>query len=176
MPLRLNEAFPDVARLLPVRSLPKIRLDLAQRSQAMLAASVGNFAAIQLYNNTNQQHNLVVRGLAWGPAASAPVMLQYQTGHYSGAAGNPVIPVIPDRSLLPGTLYVNYNGSAITGDTLLYAQSLEQAFSGEYPAFVLPPNWSLSVVANTSNVQLGVTFLWEALDPDQFVEMYGAYA
>lgn len=171
----IPQPFPATPALVAVRTLPRIRLDRAQRASGNIAASAGNNSQISLYNNTNQTQNLVIRGLHWGPAASGPVDLSVAKGSFGGAASSGNIPVLPDRAVGPGVVNGNYPGSVPAPDFVLYLQSLEQAVSGEFPLIVLPPTWSLTCTCPTVNVQLTVSFVWEALDPDEFVEMYGAY-
>lgn len=170
-----SQEFPPTSRLLAVRTLPKIRLDRGQRGSGNIAASVGFNSDISLYNNTNQTQIIVVRGLHWGPAASGPVNLSVAQGASGGAASTGNVPLLPDRGKGPGAINGNYPGSVPAGDIVLYLQSLEQAFSGEYPMIVVLPSWSLHVTCPTTNVALTVSFVWEALSPDEFVESYGEY-
>ena len=167
--------FPATSRLLPVRTLPRIRLDRAQRQTGTQSAVVASFSVVFLYNNSPQSHYLVVRGLHWGPAASAPINLSYAIGNPGGSAAAKNQPLLPDRGILPGVLSVNALGSVLSTDFILFLQSLEQAVSGEYPMIVLPPNWQLAVQCSTVNVGLTVSLVWEALTPDEFTEMYGQY-
>lgn len=167
--------FPQTSRLLPVRTLPRIRLDRAQRASAGSAAIVANFSTVFLYNNSPQSHYLVVRGLHWGPAASGPVILSYAVGNPGGSLGTANQPVLPDRAKLPGVVTQNALSGALNPDFTLYLQSLEQAVSGEYPMIVLPPNWQIAVQCQTVNLAMTCSFLWEALTPDEFTEMYGQY-
>jgi hypothetical protein len=167
--------FPSSNTLLPVRTLPRIRLDRAQRNAGSQTGLAAAYATLLLYNNSPQSHVLVIRGLTWGPAASAPVGLSYFQGNFGTASSNKNQPVLPDRGLLPGMVFGNNSGTLLTADTIMYQQSLEQSYSGEYPAIVLPPAFSLVVEAQTVNVAVTVSFLWEALTPDEFTEMYGTY-
>lgn len=168
--------FPPTSKLLPVRTLPRIRLDRAQRQQQGVNATVASFSVVFLFNNSPQSHYLVVRGLHWGPVASGPVLLSYAIGNPGGSAPPVNQPILPDRARLPGLVTANAIGSSLNGDFVLYLQSLEQAVSGEYPMIVLPPNWQIAVQCTVVNLALTASFLWEALTPDEFTQMYGEYA
>lgn len=172
----LTTEFPQTSRLLPVRSLPKIRLDRAQRQSGTQSASVGNNSFIYLFNNSPQSQLLVVRGLHWGPAASGPVNLTYGRAPTGTQITTGMQPVLADRAQLPGQVWVVAIAFTTNPDFVLYAQSLEQAISGEYPSIVLPPSYSLVVNTQAVNLALTASFLWEALTPDEFTEMYGSYS
>lgn len=168
-------AFPESGFLQPVRTLPRIRLDLAMRGSITRAASVGLFGVCQLYNNVQQGGYVVPRAFTWGPSSAGPVDLSYSQGPIN--PGNPfsAVPLLPDRSTLPGQLYTNAFASVSTPDFALFLQSTEQSVSGEWPFAVLPPNWGLSVQATVVNTAVTVSFIWEFLTPEQFVDMYGVY-
>lgn len=172
----LSGAFPETSRLLPVRTLPKIRLDRAQRQTSALGASVGNFSTFWLFNNSPQSHLLVVRGFHWGPAATGQVGISYGGVPNGTVVTTPNQPVLQDRGILPGQLFNNAIAFQASPDFNLFLQSLEQAVSGEYPTIVVTPNHSVVVQPSLNNTALTVSFLWEALTPDEFTEMYGEYA
>lgn len=168
-------AFPESGLLQPVRTLPRIRLDLAMRGSVTRAAGVGLFGACQLFNNVQQGGYVVPRAFTWGPSSAGPVTMSYSQGALN--PGNPfgATPLLPDRSTLPGQLYTNAFGSVTPADFTLFLQSTEQSVSGEWPFAILPPNWGLTVQANVVNTAITLSFIWEFLTPEQFVEMYGVY-
>lgn len=168
-------AFPETGYLSPVRTLPRIRLDLAMRGTRTAAAVAAQFGVCQLFNNVQQGGYVVPRAFTWGAAAAGPVNISYSQGPLN--PGNPFagVPILPDRSALPGQLYSTTFGSATAPDFVLFVQSTEQSVSGEWPFAVLPPNWGLSVQSTIVNTPITVSFIWEFLTPEQFVEMYGVY-
>lgn len=172
----LIQAFPESGNLIAVRTLPRIRLDLAMRGTITRAAGVGLFGACQLYNQVQQGGYVVPRAFTWGPSAAGPAIINYSQGPLN--PGNPFtgVPILPDRASLPGQLYSNAFGSLNVADFSLFLQSSEQSVSGEWPFAVLPPNWGLAVQASVVNTAITVSFIWEFLTPEQFVEMYGVYA
>lgn len=169
-------AFPESGSVLPVRTLPRIRLDRAQRGTITRAAGSGLFGACQLFNNAPQSGYVVPRAFTWGASGAGPVNLYYSQGPLNPGNAFTAFPILPDRSLLPGQLYSNAFGSVNTADFVLYLMSTEQSVSGEWPFAVLPPNWGLNVQSTVVNFALTVSFIWEFLTPEEFTEMYGVYA
>lgn len=172
----LIQPFPESGAILPVRTLPKIRLDLAMRGTATRAAGVGLFGVCELYNNAQQGGYVVLRAFTWGPSAAGPVNMYYSQGPLNPGNAIAGMALLPDRSALPGQLYTNAFGSLNAADFVLFLQSTEQSASGEWPFAVLPPNWGINVEATVVNTALTVSFIWEFLTPEQYVDMYGSYA
>ncbi|HVH86018.1 MAG TPA: hypothetical protein VM912_04785 [Terriglobales bacterium] len=171
-----NVAFPEGTRALtPVRPLPTIRLDRAQRNTVTAAAVVSNNGQIYLYNNTNQGQILIVRAYSEGPAAALPVNIGYLHGKFGSAAPGNNQPLLPDRGLLAGQLFQN-QGSLFTPDYVDYQGYAGAALSTSYPFGVLPPNWSMFWITQTVNQAFTVSVLWECLTADEFTEQYGSYA
>jgi hypothetical protein len=168
-------AFPErTQELVPVRPLPRIRLDLAQRASLTASATTGSYTQIYLYNNVQQEYVLVVRAYSVGPAAALPVNLGYLNQPVGNVAGVRIQPVLPDRGLLAGQLLFNYGG-LLSADYVDYQGSSARALSVDYPIAVIPPGWSLFFITQTVSQALTVSVLWETLTPDQFTEQYGSY-
>jgi hypothetical protein len=168
-------AFPGrTSELVPVRPLPRIRLDLAQRASVTNGAVSGSYSQVYLYNNAQQGYLLVVRAYSVGPAAALPVNLGYLNERIGNVAGVKIQPVLPDRGLLAGQLTYD-NGSLLSGDYVDYQGSSARALSADYPIAVIPPGWSLFFVTQVVSQTLAVSVLWETLTPDQFTEQYGSY-
>lgn len=176
MPEPLSTAFPEgTARLLPVRPLPLIRLDRAQRNTVTAAAVVGNNGQVYLFNNSPQIRTLVVRAYSVGPAAALPVNLGYQRGHGGTSQALQNQPLLPDRGLLEGQLFQN-QGAALTPDYVDFQGYANAALATFYPFGVIPPGWSLYWSTQVVNQALTVSVLWEVLTPEEFTEQYGSYA
>lgn len=169
----ITAAFPESGYVMPVRTLPRIRLDRAMRGSITRAAGAGLFGSCQLYNNAQQTGYVVPRAFTWGAAAAGPVDLSYSQGPLNPGNAFGATPILPDRAILPGQLYTNAFASVNPADFVLFLQSTEQSVSGEWPFALLPPNWGLSVQATVVNTAITVSFIWEFLTPEEFIEMYG---
>jgi hypothetical protein len=168
-------AFPSrTQELVPVRPLPRIRLDLAQRGQQTIPAATGSYSQIFLYNNASQGYVLVVRAYSIGPAAALPVNLGYLNQPAASPSGANIQPVLPDRGLLAGQLLFSH-GAVLPGDYVDYQGSSARALSVDYPIAVIPPGWSFFFITQVVSQALTVSVLWETLTPGQFTEQYGSY-
>jgi hypothetical protein len=167
--------FPDIPRLTPVRELPVIRLDRAQKMTVTKAANAAQFGEIELNNNAPQNAIIVVRAIAFGPVAAVPIQSRYVQQTYGGSIGT-LWPLVPDRGVLPGKIQTAFLNALPATDWVFWAQSQPTQPSDFWPVAVLPSGWSVRFVTQTVNQAWTLSLLWETLSPEQYTESYGSYA
>lgn len=141
-----------------------------QAARGLISPSGSNSTTACLYNNSTAAQILVVRDIVpYANSAPYAVVTSYQQG-LLGTKGGLVTPLWPGEAALPGVLTNFDTATAFTGD---YALPIFQVANGyafwthNFPFAIIPPNWSLVVQDGTNRGIYQVSFMWEAVFPDE---------
>lgn len=131
-----------------------------------------NFATVYLYNNSSGQYYLVVRAIEVAAGAGTVINIAYVQG-VVGTAGGTVQRVVPTDAPLAGTLARQDLTPVLTPDFILRCDQQGGAYwQHDFPIAIIPPGWNLGVCNTTSAQGNTVSFLWEAVFPDQLDWFY----
>ncbi len=134
------------------------------RGQVTVGALAANFSVASLFHNGSGQFLLALRYVFIQAGGSA----QFNAGVAQGAIGTlsmTGVPVITGAAALPGQIFSSQQaGQGGTVDTLWgNSNTWGTVWTPEVPYCVLTPGMSFWINPIVANMQIAVTFFWEAV-------------
>ena len=146
---------------------PRINLYHCMRGYAENIIGVPS-AGVGLYNNSPQNHYLVVRDVRSGSLRVAVLLIRSAHLATIPTASGTVVPIVTGERAGPGFLYTFNDTSTVVPSDYPISPSTA-ALPGwvhEFPVAVLQPGWSLEVVLFDAPYSW-IGFYWEYVTPDQ---------
>jgi hypothetical protein len=154
----------------PTRRYKWFRPRQAVRGSGIISSPT-NYGTVSVWNSSTARDLLVIRlifiytGDGFGTTAGT---VQGQQGTANGVQN----PIWPGEAALAGQICTLDSAAQITSD---FASSFGTALDPKffiYPIAILPPNWSFVVQHTAKNNALSVSFVWEAVQPDELDFMW----
>jgi hypothetical protein len=147
---------------------PKINLFHCMRGTAEVSYDDAA-AGVGLYNNSSQQHFLVVRDIRTAYQSTSALVARSARPAGPITPVGIIVPVVTDEHLGPGQLYgVNDTSDSPPFDySLTPSDTYITAYNHEFPLAVLRPGWALEVL-NLSQTTEVLSFWWEYVTPEEF--------
>ncbi len=140
---------------------------MAGRGFASLAASVGNFSVVALFNNSPAQHVIRLWDIQLLGAGGVSYLFQMLRGTVGALLANSVSPLVGEERLPVGQIFTQQAAtSPLTQNFGGWGgvNNVAYAWTHHFPIAVLPPGMSFVLATTAVNLALQPTLVWDYLD------------